>query len=921
MATALPAPSLAPFDLDLDRSNVGYRWKEWVERFENYLVAMNINDDKRQKALLLLYGGDEIFKLSKTLDMTPRPAAGQGAAAVPAETQFAAAKRVLTEHFHPKANAQFNRLAFRQANQQKDESLDQFYARVKNLSEGCEHTDNDAEIRTQLMCGTSSTSFRKLILQEPTLSLEQLLTKGRAQEKADIQLPIFDRQNGSSSSTQTNALRSNSRSGNNNNNGARPKQGNRRNRDRSRGDKRDNRNHHKNSSSDKSCPYCGGQYHSDGLSSCPARGKKCNHCKNRDHFESQCRVKKEEEKKKKSQAPKRNVRFTTSRNQDDSSSDDDDHYTFATSAPKECCPSSSIIINNNKKEKFLLDSGSTSTLIGRDDFNRLENVKLKPTNRKIYPFGQKTPLELDGYFVAQLSIPDSKKRVTEDVYVTSSSNRANILSCYASQELGLIKFAKDVQLNSLSHQLQAPQLQAPQLQASQQESTQHAPLSKMTGIKVKLHLDHDVPPVVQPHRRIPFHYREWLDKELEKFEQQGVIERVTEPSPWVSPITIAEKPGKPLRLCVDMRQANKAIKRTRHVLPTLEDIISQVTGSQFFSVVDLMQGYHQLELEPNSRPITSFSTHKGLWRYKRLFFGVNCASEIFNNILREVLSGLPGVINAMDDILIHGRTEAEHDKRLQKALARLNKNNLTIREKKSQIKQKEVTFWGVILSGKGISIDQNKVAAVSAFKQPTNVSETKSFIGMTNYCSKFLHHYADLSAPLRELANKKESEFNWTKQCDTAFNTLKKLMCEAPTLSFYDTKKKTELVVDASPIGLGAILMQYGTDEKQKNVVAYSSRALTPVERRYSQTEREALAIIWSMELFRFYLLGTSFVVWTDHKPLVSMFNKASSKLSPRMERWMLRKQPFNVVVKYMPGQYNAADFFVTSSHQSPQEH
>ena len=177
-----------------------------MDRFDNYLVAMNITDDKRQKALLLLYGGDEIFKLSKTLNMTPTPAAGQGAAAVPAETQFAAAKRVLTEHFHPKANAQFNRLAFRQAQQQKEESLDQYYARVRTLSEGCEHTDNDAEIRTQLMCGTNSTSFKKLILQEPTLSLEQLLTKGRAQEKAEIQLPIFDRPSASSEQQATNAL-------------------------------------------------------------------------------------------------------------------------------------------------------------------------------------------------------------------------------------------------------------------------------------------------------------------------------------------------------------------------------------------------------------------------------------------------------------------------------------------------------------------------------------------------------------------------------------------------------------------------------------------------------------------------------------------------------------------------------------------
>ena len=178
----------------------------------------------------------------------------------------------------------------------------------------------------------------------------------------------------------------------------------------------------------------------------------------------------------------------------------------------------------------------------------------------------------------------------------------------------------------------------------------------MKGYQVKLHIDESVQPVAQPHRRVLFHVRQQLEEQLKRDEELGVIERIEGPTPWVSPIVVSPKPKSPgqIRVCVDMRQANQAIKRERHVTPTIKEIIGNLNGAKVFSKLDLNQGYSQLELAPESRYITTFGTHLGLMRYKRLNFGISSAAEIFQNIIRETLEGIPGALNISDDILVFG---------------------------------------------------------------------------------------------------------------------------------------------------------------------------------------------------------------------------------------------------------------------------
>ena len=200
----------------------------------------------------------------------------------------------------------------------------------------------------------------------------------------------------------------------------------------------------------------------------------------------------------------------------------------------------------------------------------------------------------------------------------------------------------------------------------------------MRGKVVKLHIDPDVQPKQQPHRRIPFHVRQDVEKELERLD---VIEKVTGPTPLVSPIVVVRKSSGQVRLCVDMREANKAVKREKHLMLTIDDLVADLNCVTVFSKLDLSSGYHQLELEPESHHITPFSTHVGLRRYKRLMFGINAASEIFQNAIEEILTALPGCKNISDDIIGFGATTAEHDQNLYGVLTRLQQHDVHLNEK------------------------------------------------------------------------------------------------------------------------------------------------------------------------------------------------------------------------------------------------
>ena len=333
----------------------------------------------------------------------------------------------------------------------------------------------------------------------------------------------------------------------------------------------------------------------------------------------------------------------------------------------------------------------------------------------------------------------------------------------------------------------------------------------LKGVEVKLHIDKSVPPVAVRHNRVPFHQQQKVAKEIAKLEAADVIEKVSGPTEWVSRIVTPPKPKKPeeIRLCVDMRAANKAILRTRHVTPTLDELITQFNGATIFSKIDLRSGYHQLVLHPSSRYITTFSTHVGLYQYKRLSFGINAAAEVFQHEIQTVIQGVAGAINISDDIAIFGVDQRAHDKALNEVLQKLQNAGLTANLEKCEFGKNKMEFFGLVFSDKGVSPDPKKVADLHDAKEPQNQSEVRSLLGMAQFSARFINNFATLTEPLRDLT-KQTSEWRWCEKEASAFQRVKDSLEESATTAYFDMHKDIEIVVDASPVGLAALLVQEG---------------------------------------------------------------------------------------------------------------
>ena len=258
----------------------------------------------------------------------------------------------------------------------------------------------------------------------------------------------------------------------------------------------------------------------------------------------------------------------------------------------------------------------------------------------------------------------------------------------------------------------------------------------------------------------------------------------------------------------------------------------------------------------------------------------------------------------------------EHNKNLKTLLQRLLQSGLKINPKKCKFAVIKIIFNGHILSAEGISPDPEKIKSINQLQVPTNITEIKSPLGMTNFCNKFIPDYSTITAPLRQLT-KKDKPFRWGPQQQAALDQLKQLLTSVPVLTFYNPNAATKIYVDISPRGLGAVLtqkQQYGYYQP----IAYGSRALTPIESLHSQTEREGLAVVWSCQHFHYDVYDNKTTIITDHKPLEKLLSSTSNP-TPRIQRWILQLQAYDTMIQYRPGSLNPADYL--SRHPSLPSH
>ena len=300
-------------------------------------------------------------------------------------------------------------------------------------------------------------------------------------------------------------------------------------------------------------------------------------------------------------------------------------------------------------------------------------------------------------------------------------------------------------------------------------------VGKLKEYQLKVHLNPDITPVAQPQRRLPFHVRKDVEKKLKELQDLDIIEDVEGPTPWVSPLVAVPKSNGDVRVCVDMRRANEAVTRERHPIPTLEETLAALNGAAVFSKLDLRWGYHQIELHPESRVLTTFSTHKGLKRCKRLIFGLSSAPEMYQYVIQRTLQGIPGVRNISDDIIVFGSDQDSHDRNLELTLLRLESKGLTPNREKCVFSVPELVFLGFKISADGIAPEDKKIDAVRNARLPQNAAEVRSFLGLVNYCARFIPNFATIAEPLRKLT-RSDAEWAWGNAQQDAFHRLQVIL-------------------------------------------------------------------------------------------------------------------------------------------------
>ena len=403
-------------------------------------------------------------------------------------------------------------------------------------------------------------------------------------------------------------------------------------------------------------------------------------------------------------------------------------------------------------------------------------------------------------------------------------------------------------------------------------------------------------PVRQPARRIPPYQREEVKALLNDMEKRGIIQ--PSKSPWASPVVLVRKKDNTLRFCVDYRRLNELTRKDAYPLPRVDDTLETLSGSRWFSTLDLLSGYWQVEMAESDRDKTAFINKEGLYEFKVMPFGLSNAPATFQRLMDLTLAGLQWAqcLVYLDDIIVVGRTFEEHLGNLGLVLQRLQNARLKVKPSKCALFQDQVCYLDHIISSNGITTDPSKTSKMVKWPTPTSVQQVQQFLG-SGYYRRFIRNFAGIARPLHRLTERGRS-FTWTRECESAFSELKSRLTSTPILAFPDFHLSFILDTDASQTGIGAVLSQI--QDGTEKVIAYASRSLTKAERRYSVTRLEMLAVVTFMRHFRHYLLGRHFVLRTDHSSLkwLHSFKEPEGQIA----RWLESVQEFNFEVQHRKG-------------------
>ena len=776
------------------------------------------------------------------------------APAKPGDKPFKVLSETLLRHFDPKPLVIAERFHFHRRNQASSESISEYVAELRRLATHCEFGDYlEQALRDRLVCGIRHENTQKRLLSESDLSLTKAIEMARRIEAAETQ------------STQLKAT------------GSAPvmnvKPTQKRNQARDTSDKHG------------TCTRCGGRNHQ--AKDCHYKDVRCHKCHKQGHFAKMCRSK--------TSIPPGKHFKQTNMVEETPDSDSDNAILQVYSRPSK--PFTVNLCTDGIVIRFEVDTGAAVTLISEETYR--QNFPSKPLQRSSLRLRTYTnnPVQVLGQITVDVSY--GIQNGTYTLYVVKGSG-TSLLGRDWMRHIKLDWKSIAETVNNVTSPCYQPLL-------DKYADVFKDELGTLKLMKAQLQVQSQVAPKFCKPRPVPFALKEALEKELSRLEQLGILQKVNH-SDWAAPIVVVPKGDGCLRVCGDYKvTVNPVLAVDKYPLPKPDDLMAQLAGGQKFSKLDLSQAYQQILLDENSRKFVTINTHLGLFQYTRVPFGVASAPALFQKTMDTLLQGIPNTLCYLDDILITGKSDAEHLQNLEEVLKRLQNNGLRVKPAKCRFMESSVEYLGHRIDASGVHTTTQKVDAILKAPVPQNTQQLRSFLGLLHYYGKFLQDLSSLLHPLNRLL-KSNAQWKWSADCQKAFEQAKNQLASAPVLAHYDVTQKLKLAADASAYGLGAVISHVYDDGSEKPI-AYASRTLSNAEKNYAQIDKEALALVFAVQRFHTYLYGRKFVLVTDHKPLVTLLGPKRGippLAAARLQRWAIILAAYSYEIEYKATQQHA---------------